>query len=159
MARHGMHARHKAAPIRRLFHPAGAAMAESQAESSTREYTVLDGDTFSSVARAHGIPTAALLAMNGLSWSSGIAPGQRLSVPAAAAAPGEHVNASDIVKHRIDEGETVTAIAARYGVTRMAVLSANGLHATSLIFIGQVLLIPAVSVDTRAMPAIQAAAG
>lgn len=152
MARHGDHGRHKAAPLRRLI-PAVAPV-----EPNThREITVVDGDTFSSIARAHGIPTAKLLAMNGLSWSSGIAAGQRLLVPAetsdASATTPSHA-VSDIVRHCIAAGETVSAIAARHGVTRHAILRANGLHPTSMIFIGQVLLIPAVSVDTQATPAV-----
>ncbi|MFM6974327.1 MAG: LysM peptidoglycan-binding domain-containing protein [Agromyces sp.] len=149
MARHGLRGRHKAAPVTRLT-PASPA----QPAAETSEYLVVDGDTFSSIARAHGIPTAKLLAMNGLSWSSGLAAGQRLSVPAgisAEAPPAQH----DITRHRIEAGETVTAIGARYGVTRHAILRANGLHPTSMIFIGQVLLIPAVSVDTRATEAVK----
>ena len=150
MARHGFRGRHKAAPVRRLPTPA-----PEVTEPSTVEYLVLDGDTFSSIARAHHIPTAKLLAMNGLSWSSGLAAGQRLAVPANVA-PQSLPLAGDIVRHRIEAGETGTAIATRHGVTREAVLRANGLHPTSLIFIGQILLIPAVSVDTQATAAVRA---
>lgn len=149
MARHGIRGRHKAAPLRRLF----TSPPEAQSPE-TAEYRVLDGDTFSSIARAHHIPTAKLLAMNGLSWSSGLAAGQRLAVPANAA-PQSQPLAGDIVRHRIQAGETVSAIAAQHGVTRQAILRANGLHPTSLIFIGQVLLIPAVSVDTQATAAVR----
>lgn len=150
MARHGLHGRHRAASIRRLLVP------ETPAEAPVeQEYLVCDGDTFSSIARMHHIPTAKLLAMNGLSWSSGIAAGQRLSVPAGIT-PAAHIPAhTDITRHCIAEGETVTAIAAQHGVTRRAILSANGLHPSSLIFIGQILVIPAVSVDTQATPAVR----
>lgn len=150
MARHGIRGRHKAAPIRRLH---TAAPVEPSVPDP--EYLVLAGDTFSSIARAHHIPTAKLLAMNGLSWSSGLTPGQRLAVPAGSspvAAPAH----GEITRHRIRSGETVSAIAAQYGITRSAILSANGLHPTSLIFIGQMLSIPAVSVDTQATAVVRA---
>ena len=150
MARHGIRGRHKAAPIRRLVVTSPPA-----ADSEEAEYLVVDGDTFSSIARAHHIPTAKLLAMNGLSWSSGLAAGQRLAVPANAQPPAAPL-IGDIVRHRIEAGETVTAIAAQHGVTREAILRANGLHPTSMIFIGQVLLIPAVSVDTQATAVVRA---
>lgn len=105
------------------------------------EYVVQAGDTFSLIARAHGIATARLLALNGLSWSSGIAPGQRLRVEW-----GEgQISAgrdTDLRRHSISHGETVSGIAARYGLSRAEVLRANGLHPTSAIFIGQTLVIP-----------------
>ncbi len=140
MARHGLHSRRRTTPPRDPVH----AVPE-------REHLVRAGDTLSSIAREYGIATAALLAMNGLSWSSGITTGQRLSVPGSAVTsqPSPHL---DVVRHTIAAGETVSMIAERYGVRREAVLSANGLHPTSLIFIGQVLLIPEVSVDTQASP-------
>ncbi|MGV1035220.1 MAG: LysM peptidoglycan-binding domain-containing protein [Microbacteriaceae bacterium] len=150
MARHGTHGRHRAPVLRRLF------PAEAPATAATdQDYLVQDGDTFSSIAREHHIPTAKLLAMNGLSWSSGIAAGQRLSVPAGITAAAPTPAHTDITRHCIAEGETVTAIAAHYGVTRRAILSANGLHTSSLIFIGQILVIPAVSVDTQATAAVR----
>lgn len=137
MARHSIRGRHTA---------------PRAVPTAAPEYLVVAGDTFSSIARAHHIPTAKLLAMNGLSWSSGLATGQRLAVPTHST-PQHALNSTEILRHRIDEGETISAIATRYGVTRSAVLSANGLHPTSLIFIGQVLCIPSVSVDTQATPA------
>lgn len=149
MARHGVHGRHKATPA-------------SQAPTEQREYLVQEGDTFSSIAKSHGVATASLLAMNGLSWSSGIAPGQRILVPAAGPATATTTQLTghhEIIRHRIASGETVSAIAAQYGITRAAILRANGLHPTSLIFVDQVLLIPALSVDTQATPMQRALAG
>lgn len=49
--------------------------------------TVRAGDTVSKIARAAGVSTQAVLAANGLSWSSTIYPGQVLAVPGAGAAP------------------------------------------------------------------------
>ncbi|HLP23263.1 MAG TPA: LysM peptidoglycan-binding domain-containing protein [Microbacteriaceae bacterium] len=148
MAKHGLRGRHSGAPIRRIV-PA----APEPETPEFIEHTVVDGETFSSIARNYGVPTAKLLAMNGLSWSSGLASGQRLLVPnRLGIAPS--MSDTDVIRYRIEAGETISAIAARHGVTRQAILSANGLHPTSLIFIGQVIRIPEVSVDTRATPAV-----
>jgi LysM repeat protein len=43
-------------------------------------HTVVEGDSLQSIAEQHGIPTAALLALNGLSWQTEIHPGQELVV-------------------------------------------------------------------------------
>jgi murein DD-endopeptidase MepM/ murein hydrolase activator NlpD len=43
-------------------------------------HIVVEGDSLQSIAALHGIPTAALLALNGLSWQTEIHPGQELVV-------------------------------------------------------------------------------
>jgi LysM repeat protein len=45
-------------------------------------------------------------------------------------------------EHKVEAGETISAIAAAYGVKASAVLEANNLKATSPIRVGQVLFIP-----------------
>lgn len=44
------------------------------------DHVVRDGESIQSIARLHNIPTAALLALNGLSWRTAIHPGQILVV-------------------------------------------------------------------------------
>lgn len=44
------------------------------------EHTVVDGESLASIATLHGIPTAALLALNGLSWQTEVHEGQILVV-------------------------------------------------------------------------------
>ncbi len=48
--------------------------------SGATEHTVTDGESLHSIAAQHGIPTAALLALNGLSWRTAVQPGQVLVV-------------------------------------------------------------------------------
>lgn len=43
-------------------------------------HTVVEGESLTSIAEMHGIPTAALLALNGLSWHSAVHEGQELVV-------------------------------------------------------------------------------
>jgi LysM repeat protein len=108
------------------------------------EYVVVDGDTVSGVAERFGVATAEVLALNGLGWSSLIFPGQRLALPngAPAAAPAPSPSQPEITKHVVATGETVSGIAAAYGLDVASVLSANGLGPSSLIFPGESIVLP-----------------
>ncbi|MFN3707974.1 LysM peptidoglycan-binding domain-containing protein [Microcella sp.] len=109
-------------------------------------YVVQAGDTVSDIAGRFGLSTPAVLAMNGLSWNSLIFPGQVLTLtdapaPAPVAAPPVTQGGYYVVV----AGDTVSGIAARFGVTTQAVLDANGLGWRSIIYPGQRLHIPGVS--------------
>ena len=86
---------------------------EAVSTSGASMHTVREGDSLQSIAALHGIPTAALLALNGLSWQTSVHAGQVLvvskqavkampepeAVPALAAAPvlpsGDRAGSSD----------------------------------------------------------------
>ncbi|WP_448809816.1 LysM peptidoglycan-binding domain-containing protein [Agromyces bauzanensis] len=108
------------------------------------EYVVADGDTVSGIAERFGLATAEVLALNGLSWSSLIFAGQRLALPGGAPAAAEPAPAPEpeIAKHVVVEGDTVSGIAAAYGLDVASILSANGLGPTSLIFPGESIVLP-----------------
>ena len=64
--------------------------------------------------------------------------------PAPTRAPSRSPSATQaLVTHQIKRGETLTIIAARYGVTVAALQKANGITDPSLILVGQILVIPA----------------
>ncbi|MFE5671413.1 LysM peptidoglycan-binding domain-containing protein [Agromyces sp. NPDC056523] len=109
------------------------------------EVTVQEGDTVSAIAARYGLSTAEVLAENGLSWSSLIFPGQRLAMPGgtAAASTAPPVPRPEIARHIVRPGDTVSGIAAAYGLDVDVVLSANGLSRASLIFPGQAIVLPA----------------
>jgi LysM repeat protein len=109
-------------------------------------YRVASGDTVSSIAGRYGLSTASVLALNGLGWKSTIFPGQVLKLVggavAAAPAPAPAAPAPSAGRYTIVKGDTVSRVASRFGVTTQAVLTANGLSATSIIYPGQTLAIP-----------------
>jgi len=107
-------------------------------------YTVVPGDSVSSIAGRYGVSTASVLALNGLSWKSLIFPGQvlKLSTSSSAAAHAAPVAAGSGGRYTIVHGDTISAIAARFGVTTQAVLTANGLGWSSIIYPGQTIAIP-----------------
>lgn len=124
-------------------------------------YRVVAGDTVSSIAGRYGLSTASVLALNGLSWSSLIFPGQTLKLTNGAApvvqAPSTPSPVSD--KYTIVSGDTISRIASRFGVSTEAVLSANGLGWKSIIYPGQKITIPggaAVSAPSTPAPSTPA---
>lgn len=116
---------------------------------TARSHTVAAGETPWSIARAAGIGVAELLGANGLAGDAVIFPGQILTVPgsapaapaaAVAAAPAEAPIAAG--SHTVSAGETLSAIAAKHGLALDAVLAANGMDRSSIIYPGQSLVIP-----------------
>jgi FOG: LysM repeat len=119
-----------------------AQVADARSQAAPRGYVVRDGDTVSGIAARFGLSTASVLALNGLSWKSLIFPGQKLvlthpSVPAAAPAP-----AAATRHYVIKSGDTVSGIAAAHGLGTEAVLKANGLDWSSIIYPGHTLTLP-----------------
>lgn len=106
------------------------------------KYVVAEGDTVKDLAASFGVSTAELLAANGLSWRTMIAVGQELRVPQESAGTTAPSVASDIRSHRVIAGDTLEAIARSHQVQPRAIMSANGLHKTSRLVVGQRLVIP-----------------
>ena len=127
------------------------------ASTSPTSYAVTAGDTVSSIAGRYGLSTASVLALNGLSWKSLIFPGQvlKLSTPvtsAAAPPPTPTAAVPSAGRYTIQKGDTISRIAARFGVSTQSVLAANGLGWSSIIYGGQTITIPT---GGTAAPAIQ----
>lgn len=112
------------------------------AQAVPASYEVRPGDTISAIAARFALRTVDVLTWNGLSWSSVIYPGQTLSLHApAAAAPAAAPVAPSAKTHTVVAGDTVYAIAQKYGTSVDAVLSANGLSRASIIYPGQRLAV------------------
>lgn len=122
-----------------------AATATAPAAHADDSYTVRPGDTVSHIAARYGTTVTAVRSANGLGAAAFIREGQRLTIPTAgagtAAAPAAAPVATAGTTHTVASGETVSAIAQRYGTTVQAVVAANGLDSRAFIRVGQTLTI------------------
>ncbi|WP_353114091.1 LysM peptidoglycan-binding domain-containing protein [Microbacterium sp.] len=123
----------------RLVPPAKAHAAPAAATGAV--YVVAPGDTVYAIAKRSGTTVAAILSANGMNASSIIYPGQKLRLNAApAAAPASSsAPASTAEAHTVRPGDTLFAIAKKYGTTVSALLAVNGLGASAIIYPGQTL--------------------
>ena len=126
------------------------------AQKATTRYTIQTGDTIGGIAAKLGLSTQVLLSANGLGWSSIIYPGQTIAIPGSATvasvAPASQVRIVETssvtpatnapVTYTIASGDTVAGIAARFGVSSQAILTANNLTWSSIIYSGHTIVIP-----------------
>jgi membrane-bound lytic murein transglycosylase D len=125
---------------------------------SNLSYTVGRRETLNSVARKFGIAAAKLTKMNNLSSKTKLTPGQTLTVPATASAllamasgggsgfagagGSERAGGTkSIVYHKVKRGETLAAIARKYGASTAQLSKWNKMSARSRLRIGQKLKI------------------
>ena len=92
------------------------------------DYRVQGGDTLSAIAARHGVSATSLVDANGLDDPDRIVAGTVLVIPGGEGPAGGHV---------VQPGETLSAIAARYGVSTSALAEANGITNPNLIRAGQ----------------------
>jgi LysM repeat protein len=127
-------------------------------------YVVAEGDTISSIADTFGIPTPAILTLNGLSWNALLHPGQVLKLSAeptkkAAASPARVAGNGYLVQN----GETLSTIADRLGISTSALTEANGLEESATIYAGQMIRFPGSTApvvereDASVMPSLASA--
>jgi lysozyme len=102
-------------------------------------HIVKKGETLSHIARRYSVTVNALAAANGISNASYVYVGQRLYIPAASGAPAG-CTSYYYVKH----GDTLSGIAAWYGIKTYTLASANYLSNASYIYVGQKICIPSI---------------
>ena len=138
-----------------------------------KPYTVLAGENLTTVAKKNKLTIAELAAANNLKPSSTLRQGQKLIIPGktsvtapaatTASAPahtamGDAIgkSGSETMKHTVKAGETLGAIAQKYGVKQKDLGVLNNITDPKKIRPGQDLIIPAASA-TAAKPAVGSA--
>lgn len=120
------------------------------------------GETIGKLAQQYGVPAAAILRANDISDTRRLPVGQRLTIPVSGAdqpgsspaigSPAPVARSSGAApsaaaaadgKHRVRSGETIDAIAKRYGISAAEVMRANRITDARRVRIGADLTIPA----------------
>ncbi|MGZ4277449.1 MAG: LysM peptidoglycan-binding domain-containing protein [Solirubrobacteraceae bacterium] len=138
------------------------------ATASAAVHTVAPGETLWDIAVADGLSPAAVAAANGLSPEAQVIAGTNLTIPGAGAAPmtpqtvaataraeeaAESGSSATGGGYQVVPGDSLSAIAARLGVSRAALAAANGLGADGWVIAGTRLKVPAAGGSGAAAPA------
>ena len=119
----------------------------SPSASPSGVHIVQRGENLYRIALRYGLNTQALAAANGVINANHVYAGQRLvipgtgSAPVPAPAPAPAPTPASGQTHVVQRGETLSAIARRYGLSMWALAQANGIGNPSFIYVGQVLRI------------------
>lgn len=104
--------------------------------SSGSTYTVRSGDSWWSIANRYGMSMYTLAARNGKTINSVIHPGDVLRVSG-----GYSVAVSSHTYYTVRYGDTLSAIAAKYGTTYSRVASLSGISNANYIYVGERLTV------------------
>jgi LysM repeat protein len=123
------------------------------------EYTIVKGDSFSTIAPKFHVSVKAIADANPGVEPTKLKIGQKIHIPAAAPttspgagpAPVESTSAGGEQTYMVKSGDNLTKIAGQFGTTVKALRAANGLK-TDSIKVGQKLKIPAKAAAPVAVP-------
>jgi LysM repeat protein len=117
-------------------------------------YVVAQGDTLSTIAKRYGIAAQDLQKLNNLTNADVLTPGQVLRIPEGATASAGGVTGSagaatpDLSQtggtdtYTVKYGDTLSAIAARFGTTTRSLMALNNIANANQIYTGQKLRVP-----------------
>jgi LysM repeat protein len=129
---------------------------QAAAPSSSGGYVVQPGDTLSAIAARLGVSVSSLAAANGLTPSGVLLSGTTLHASGAApqttagATTAAPVTSSSAGGYQVQPGDTLSAIAARYGVSVNALASLNGLSPSGVLLSGSTLHVGSASASAPA---------
>lgn len=108
-------------------------------------HVVRAGETLSMIAQKYGVSATALARANGITNPNFIRIGQRLAIPGGGGAVAGSAAGSSGGAYVVRSGDTLGAIAKRFGVSVAALVSTNGLANPNRIYMGMTLRIPGAS--------------
>jgi len=99
-------------------------------------YTIRSGDTLTAIALKYKVTVDAIVKLNNIANANLVSVGQVLKIPVTNPQPSSFTN------YTVRSGDTLSAIALKYGVTVAAIVKLNNMSNANLISVGQVLKIP-----------------
>jgi len=125
--------------------------------TAVESYRVKPGDTLLAIAARHGLSLAELTAINRISSSTLIYPGQVLRVAKVLPASQPPLNAPD--SYQVVAGDSLESVAKKFSLSLSALREYNGMTRSSIIYVGQILsLKPTAPVAKAPAPKIPAPA-
>ena len=122
-------------------------------------YVVERGDSLSVIARRFDTTVSRLVALNQLRSRNRISIGQRLLLPQDNVDPSQLVVEAEATtdgRYQVRRGDTVSLIAARFGVSEQEVLSLNGISDRNRIYPGQQIRLPGFGSEETQLAVIDA---
>jgi lysozyme len=128
--------------LEELYKFAGAKIVTEQPKTP-QKHKVAAGDSFESIANKYGVTLRELINANPQLLKSG----EQLTVPVGVAIPAESTNTPSSTPaaqrtHTVKSGDTLYAIAIKYGTTVAAIATTNNIANVNNISVGTVLVIP-----------------
>jgi membrane-bound lytic murein transglycosylase D len=128
--------------------------------SAMARHVVAKGETLARIAHRYGVRASAIQKANRMGKRTAVRPGESLLVPggtaevADAGGEGPVARSSGATIYRVHQGDTLSAIARRYGTTPDAIASASGIPRDLTLRVGARLTVPGASeARTQARPA------
>ncbi|MBF7095562.1 LysM peptidoglycan-binding domain-containing protein [Alkalibacter mobilis] len=122
---------------------------------TTINYTVKSGDTLWAIAQKYNVTVQSITSLNNITNANYIYVGQVLKIPSSSSTPAPQPapvpTPTTDTKYTVKAGDTLSAIAQKYGVTIQSIATANKISNVNYIYVGQVLVIPGTS--TQPVPA------
>lgn len=124
-----------------LASPVWAAPEAERRNTGPATHIVQWGENLTLIARRYGVTTSAIVQANGISNPNFIYVGQRLTIPGGSTTPAPPPS-GDTTSYVVRAGDTLSAVAYRFGTKVNDIVSLNGLVNPNLIYVGQVLRLP-----------------
>jgi membrane-bound lytic murein transglycosylase D len=112
-----------------------------------RRHRITEGESLSTIARNYGTTVSAIAQVNDLTAESVLAEGAKIIIPATSTS-----KKITQVKHRVERGETLASIAAKYNVTPEELRKWNRLSALTKLRKGERLTVHVAAVDRLGKP-------
>jgi N-acetylmuramoyl-L-alanine amidase len=112
------------------------------AQGTSVVHVVDTGETIGTIAQHYGVTPQSIIQANNLVNPSRIYAGQHLTIPLGNAGAGGGSSQTYVVQ----PGDSLTKIAARFGITVQALAEYNVLPVWSWLYVGQVLFIPGTAI-------------